>query len=1238
MSITRATRRFVIGVDVGGTFTDAVVLSANDGIILEAFKLPSTPGDPSDAVIEALNRINSRYPLAGSLVCHGTTVGTNTLIQHRGAKTALLATQGFTDVIELRRQNRPALYDLSVRVSPVLVEPEMRFAVQERINAQGQIIEPLVGIERLIDQVRDSGAKAVAIALLHSYANRTHEQRLAEALHAACPDLFVSVSSDVCPEFKEFERTSTAVVNAYIGPAVQGYIDKIALEAARLGVGDLLIVKSNGGLTSPENASRYPVHLIESGPAAGMIATLAYARETNRSNVIAFDMGGTTAKAGVILQNQAKVIDEFLADQLVDGRNMGGYPIRSAVLDIVEIGSGGGSIAWIDAGGVLKVGPESAGANPGPACYSRAGQFPTVTDAHAVIGTLSQEAFDGSGVRFSRDLAVNAIQTHIATPMGWTVARAAHSIIKIAVANMTEMVRLATVRRGLDPRQFSILASGGAGPLHACAVGFEVGAKEVVIPPLPGMFSALGATMGEIRHDLSQTLFCRVTELDMGLLDQVCVTLAQKAMSLMAHEPIADDATRFTRSADLRFAGQLFELSVSLGSDHEPLPDPSAIESRFRLAYRSEFGIELPELNVQMVNVRLTARAAIGRTNQYQRLLPVPGDAIEPYRSQDYLTIDGSIVKVPVFRSADCIGASLMGPLLIEHSGSTVWIEHGHQVTIDTDGSVQFAPQAQASEAFINASEQHILEQDPVTFEVVKSALYAICDEMKSVIMRTSFSPLLSLSADLSCVLLDPDARVIAQGVDIPVHLGAASFTGKAALEAFPRETWREGDAVMLNDPYAGGTHLPDVSLMSPVFVEHKLIAFVLSRIHWPDIGGIAPGSSSVCDEIIKEGLRIPPVKVIEQGVVRSDVLRLILANVRVPEDRMGDFQAARAGHRRATERLIDLCMRYGVDQVCAVMVDTLLYSQRLVAARLLTLPDADVSNEEALDGDGIDPEAAPLIKVRIRKTGTRLSFDFTGSSACVRGPINAPIPITCSAIYYTLLSFVGGDISPNAGVYADIEVITQRGTIVHATYPYPVVAANTETANRLVDILMGALAKAYPTRVSAGGYGSACVYTLGGIDPVRKRPFVHYETIGGGMGGTANRSGPGGFRVHMGNTMNLPIEGIEAALPVRFHEYSIVRELAGQGLHSGGGGVRKVVEMLTDGIQASILGERTITPARGVAGGGDGGLASFTLVSAGGKKNLDSKSGPHRLQQGDRLIMVTAGGGAWGKLSAHEE
>ncbi len=691
--------RMLIGIDVGGTFTDAVVLDADGSSVLMAFKLPSTPHDPGAAVIHALERVAEQVGVQGALVCHGTTVGTNTLIERKGAKVGLLATDGFTDVIELRRQNRPTLYDLTAQVSPPLVPRDLRFGVPERMDADGNAVAPLAPQQaaQTVERLRAAGVEAVAIAFLHSYANPAHEQQLRDAVEQALPGVFVTASSDVCPEFREFERTSTAVVNAYIGPAVGRYIHGIAREARQMGVGDLMIVKSNGGLTSPDNAARYPAHLIESGPAAGMIATAAYARATGRKNAIAFDMGGTTAKAGVVQNFQPKVTDEFLADQLVNGRDVGGYPIRSAVLDIIEIGAGGGSIAWIDGGGVLKVGPESAGAFPGPACYSRGGTLPTVTDAHAVIGTLSAETFVGTGVEFSRQLAVDAIDTHIARPLGWSVARAAHSILELAVASMTEMVRLATVRRGLDPRDFSILASGGAGPLHAAWVGVEAGAKEVVIPPLPGMFSALGAVLGAVRHDLSQTLLGPVAELAAETVADAFARLKQKADDLLAHEPPGAGAAAFTRFADLRFAGQLFELRVPLGAFSEALPTPADIERRFRAQYVSEFGFDLADSVVQLVNLHLVASLPMGgSTARIFSNESGPSAEARPYRVQDFLRADGEWEPLPVYRSADCIGAELTGPLLIEHAGATVWIRDGQRARIGTDGGVSFQIQESA--------------------------------------------------------------------------------------------------------------------------------------------------------------------------------------------------------------------------------------------------------------------------------------------------------------------------------------------------------------------------------------------------------------------------------------------------------------------------------------------------------------------------------------------------------------
>lgn len=679
-----------IGIDVGGTFTDAIAVDP-DGEILAVFKLPSTPGDPAAAVISALERIAATHDLSGAVVCHGTTVGTNTLIERKGAALALLTTEGFTDVIELRRQDRPALYDLSVRVSEPLVPPSHRIGVPERMDAAGRPVRPLDDVASVVARVAALRPAAVAISCLHAYANGAHEKALAAALRSALPGLYVTTSHDVCPEFREFERTSTTVVNAYIGPAVARYIERLEHASRRFGIRSLMIVKSNGGLTSPQNAQRYPVHLIESGPAAGMIATAAYARKTGRPNAIAFDMGGTTAKAGVVHDYEPRITDQFDADHLVDGRQVGGYPIRSAVLDIIEVGAGGGSIAWIDDGGVPKVGPESAGADPGPACYSRGGRRPTVTDAHAVIGTIGARTFDGTGVVFSRDLAVAAIDEYIATPMGWSVAQAAHAIVELAVANMTEMVRLATVRRGLDPRDFCIVASGGAGPLHVAAVGRNAGVREVVVPPYPGVFSALGAMLGAVRHDLSRTLLRATAVLDLNEVRTCFGELADKAASLMAAESVQPSGVRYQRFADLRYTGQLSELRIELGACDTPLPERAAIERAFRARYRDEFGFDLADAAVELVTLHLIADASAD--NAAQRIFAqrgAPADAPRAAERRTFVAADGATRDVSVYRSTDCVGATIDGPLILDHGGSTVWVPDGSIAVIQADGGIVF--------------------------------------------------------------------------------------------------------------------------------------------------------------------------------------------------------------------------------------------------------------------------------------------------------------------------------------------------------------------------------------------------------------------------------------------------------------------------------------------------------------------------------------------------------------------
>lgn len=685
---------FLVGVDVGGTFTDVLALDPRLGEIVATVKLPSTPSAPDQGAVEGVDRFLATGRPALGFVSHGTTVGTNTLIEKSGARTALIATRGFRDVLALRRQARPRLYDLQAKVSAPLVPAPWRFEVNERMAYDGQVIVPLdqSEVDTLVNRLSEQRVDAVVIALLHAYANPAHELAIEAAVRAALPDLFVSRSSDVCPEFREFERTSTAAVNAYIGPAVASYFGRLSQSMAHRGAPGLGVVKSNGGVASVHNASRYPVHLIESGPAAGVIATAALGREQGLDQLIAFDMGGTTAKVGVVQDGEPRLSTEFYADRFVDGEDLGGYPIQSPVIDLIEIGAGGGSIAWIDPGGVLRVGPQSSGAAPGPACYGKGGGRPTVTDAHVVLGHIAADGFGSEDVTLDAALAVQAIEREIARPMGWTTERAAWSILRIATANMAEMVRLATLRRGLDPRDFSLVAFGGGGGLHAGEIAREVGIGQVLIPPVPGLFSAVGTVLGDLRHDLVQTVLSPVAALARQDLERVFAQLEARARELIAQEDEAAGSRgwQMDQLLDLRFERQLFELTLPVELS-TPGEVAGSIETAFRQAYQASYGYDLPGHPVEVVNARLVSRFArwergwpkLGASS----LAPPSSDGGSEVRQRPIRDGQGAETETTIYpRSHLPADEPVPGPLIVEDFGATIRVLAGQSVTAKSNG------------------------------------------------------------------------------------------------------------------------------------------------------------------------------------------------------------------------------------------------------------------------------------------------------------------------------------------------------------------------------------------------------------------------------------------------------------------------------------------------------------------------------------------------------------------------
>ena len=677
-----------LGIDVGGTFTDVLAFDRTSGVIISAFKVPSTPANPAEGAMTGVDRFPSRSGQRADAVFHGTTVGTNALITKNAAKTALVTTKGFRDVLALRRHARPRLYDLSPRISPDLAPRERRIEVEERMQPDGTALVPLKAdeIAQIVQAVAATGAEAVAVCFLHSYANDTHERAMGAALQAADPDLFVTLSSDVCREFREFERTSTAAVNAFIGPPVQRYVDHMADDLAEREIPKLSIVKSNGGLTSASNARRYPVHLIESGPAAGIIACAALGKAEGIDNLIAFDMGGTTAKAGVVIDGQPRLDTEFYADRFVDGLDVGGYPIQSPVIDLIEIGAGGGSLAWIDAAGVIKVGPESAGADPGPASYGRGGTRPTVTDAHVAVGHVAPDGFGSEDLDIDVEAAREAIRREIAEPMGWSIERAAWGASRDrqygrdgALGDLAARPRSARLRPRRVWRRRSATCGGyrprsrrgaryrpaGAGTLQCDWDGARGGASRLVQ-------TRLGRLLALTRQDIEQEF----------------KGLEARAAQLIAEEDAADD-WQFERSADLRFEGQLFELTLSV--PWEGAVELAALETAFRTRYRETYGYDLPSHIVQLVNLRLTVTAASADLVWPETKLNATGESVG---TRMQVLEDGTNREISVVRRHDLTaGEELTGPAIVEDFGATIRILSGQRLAVCDSGTLILSEQ-----------------------------------------------------------------------------------------------------------------------------------------------------------------------------------------------------------------------------------------------------------------------------------------------------------------------------------------------------------------------------------------------------------------------------------------------------------------------------------------------------------------------------------------------------------------
>jgi N-methylhydantoinase A len=676
-----------MAIDIGGTFTDATLIDEDTGGVAIA-KVLTTPADPSEGFMQAVERALAAGSVGAGhvrFVVHATTVATNAIIEGKIARSGFVTTDGFRDLLEIARQVRPTLYDTQFEKAKPLVPRDRAVVVRERLGPAGEVLHALEdeSVREAAAILRREEVESVAVCLLHAYVNPAHEQRVGAILAEELPGVPISLSAEVAPEFREYMRASTTVINAAVRPVVERYLERIETRLAEAGVeAKLLVMQSSGGVFSAEAARSRPVFMVESGPAAGVIASAHLGETLGRKDILSFDMGGTTAKVGLIQGGRPSVTKNYNvgghAGAGIGGMSLSGYPVRTPVVDLVEIGAGGGSIAWVDSGGLLRVGPQSAGADPGPVCYRRGGAEPTVTDANLVLGRLNPSYFLGGEIELDVDGAARAIEERCAAPLGLSLVEAANGIVEIANAAMVNALHLISVQRGYDPRDFVLVGFGGAGPVHANALVRDAEMPTLVIPRSPGIFSATGLLTTDLKRDAATTIVRRLEQLDADEVEATFAELERQGREELEREGLTGEAIAFERQIDMRYVGQSYELSVPAGD---------GLLERFHAEHDRAYGFSAPGEPVEAVSLRLTSVGTIAKP-PLRRL--EPGELPEPKeRRPVYFAEAVDYVDCPIYdRYTLPAGATLAGPAIAEEYDSTTVVHPGFAMRVDDVGNL----------------------------------------------------------------------------------------------------------------------------------------------------------------------------------------------------------------------------------------------------------------------------------------------------------------------------------------------------------------------------------------------------------------------------------------------------------------------------------------------------------------------------------------------------------------------
>lgn len=1229
-----------VGADIGGTFTD--ILWRQPGGALRVEKRLSQPHDYAGAIIDGLAQLAGEGSLAQvSFLSHATTVATNAVLEGVGGRVGLITTKGFRDVLEFGRLQRSDLYDLLWRKSAPLVPRERRVEVDERIAADGAVLRPLDdgSVTAAVDALLAAEVDAIAICLLNSYANPDHERQVAEAIRQASPGTAVVASTDLLREAGEYERSSTAVVNAYLLPVVSRYLEDLVERLEQQGCGvKPAIMQSSGGTIGGASAPRTPVRIVESGPAAGVIAAAAVAREYDIRQAISFDMGGTTAKACLVEDFEPTLSEEYWvgADMNREGSRLlrgSGAPIRMPSMDIAEVSSGGGSIAWIDDGGALKVGPRSAGADPGPACYGLGGSEPTFTDACVVLGILGRERIGVDRLQLRPELAAEAIRTRIAEPLGMDVAEAARGIYRVAISNLMRAIRAVTVDVGKDPADFALIAFGGGGGMVAGPLAAALGIDRVIVPPLPGVFSALGLLAAPARRDASQGVFRGLTEATMAEVARTARALERDVVGEMADEGHDPGQLAVRRRLDLHYRGQASTLSIEW---HErDWDDPAAarevVVGDFRGEYERLHAHVRDDEDLEIVALRVsveTREETLGFREIVGAAAPA-GDRAEAVR-RPLVDLHGDADREALVLE-DRRGLAALEPgephdVILDEPDATVYIPRSHAPEIDEHGTVVLRARAELAAARPETSAGGV---DASSLEIFRNWLGSLNDELTATIARTAQSEIAKDTLDFATAICDARGRVVSQGLTMVLHAGSIPAAIERLLATFGDEV-RPGDAFLSNDPYlAGGSHLPDIYVITPIFAGGERIGFAGTVCHVADMGGRVPGGNAADSrEIFAEGLRLPPVRLAEDGVVSPAVEAILRANVRVPEKVLGDLHSLLGACRIAERRIAALVERDGAGVVQAHMDAILAHGAALFRERIHLLPEGRHTFRDVLDEDGVG-NGPITIQAAVERRQDRLVVDFAGTDPQVPGATNAPICFTESAAYYTAKAVLGADIPDNSGYFELVDVLAPPGSLVNPVPP-AATGAKGVAAFRIVDTLFGALAQALPERVPAAGDGGATVVALGGRED--GRAFVLVDIVMSAWGGRPDDDGVDGISSAASNGRNTPVEVIEAAYPVRVLSYELIPDTGGAGRHRGGLATRRVYEYVgAEPATLQLRTDRNPTQPWGVLGGGPGHVSSNVLIAPDGERTVLPTKFTITIEPGSVLVHETAGAGGYG-------